>query len=86
MTTHFNLAILTDSTASNKAVNCPTAETGVTDPGPSNFVLGEETICKSKLGGSKTSTTRHNNRTITSSLQQRVTSPHEVQNILQKPV
>ena len=47
MTTHFNLAILTDSTASNKAVNAPTTETGVTKPGPSNFVWEEEMICKS---------------------------------------
>ena len=45
MTTHFNLAILTDNTASNRAVNALTTETGVTDPGPSTFV-SEETICK----------------------------------------
>ena len=30
--------------------------------------------------------TSHNDHTITSSLQHRVTSHHEVQNILQKPV
>ena len=30
--------------------------------------------------------TRHNGRTITSSLQRGVTPPHEVQDILRKPV
>ena len=35
---------------------------------------------------SKTSTTRRNDHTITSSLQQRVTPPHEVQNFPRKPV
>ena len=47
MTAHFNLAILTDNTASNRAVYAPTSETSVTDSGPSTFVSEEETICKS---------------------------------------
>ena len=37
MTTHFNLAILTDNTASNRAVDAPATETGVPYPGPSTF-------------------------------------------------
>ena len=47
MTAHFNLAILTDNTASHTTVNAPTTETGVTDPGPLTFASEEETICKS---------------------------------------
>ena len=54
MTAHFNLAILTDNAASNRAVNAPTTETGVTDPGPSTFVPVEETICKSPHTNSHT--------------------------------
>ena len=54
MTAHFNLAILTDNTASNRAVNAPTTETGVTDPSPSTFVSEEETICKSPHTNSRT--------------------------------
>ena len=56
MTAHFNLAILTDNTASHTAVNASTTETGVTDPGPSTFVLEEETICKSSHTNSHTTT------------------------------
>ena len=54
MTTHFNLAILRDNIASDRAVNAPTTETGVTDPGPSTFVSEEETICKSPHTNSHT--------------------------------
>ena len=46
MTTHFNLAILTDNTASNRVIDAPASETGVPDPGPSTLALEEETICK----------------------------------------
>ena len=54
MTAHFNLAILTDNTASKTAANAPTTETGVTDPGPSTFASEEETICKSPHPNSHT--------------------------------
>ena len=46
MTVHFNLAILTDNTASNRVIDAPASETGVPDPGPSTLALEEETICK----------------------------------------
>ena len=55
MTAHFNLAILTDSTASNTTVNAPTTETGVTNPGPSTLVSKEEMICKSPNTNLRTS-------------------------------
>ena len=54
MTMHFNLAILTDHTASNRAVDAPGSETGVPDPGPSTFASEEETICKSPHPNSRT--------------------------------
>ena len=46
MTAHFNLAILTDNTASNRLVDAPTGETGVPAPEPTNPVSDKETICK----------------------------------------
>ena len=46
MTAHFNLAILTDNTASNTVKDTPPSETGVPDPGPTAPALDEETICK----------------------------------------
>ena len=46
MTTHFDLAILTDNTASNRVVDVPASETGAPDPGPSTIASEEETICK----------------------------------------
>ena len=46
MTTHFNLAILTDNIASNSVADAPASETGIPDPGPTAFASEEETICK----------------------------------------
>ena len=46
MTAQFNLAILTDNTASNLTVNAQTTETGVTNPGPSTSASEQETACK----------------------------------------
>ena len=46
MTAHFNLAILTDNTASNRVVDAPASETSAPDSGPSPLASGEETICK----------------------------------------
>ena len=46
MTAHFNLAILTDNTASNRLVDAPTGETSVPAPEPTNPVSDKETICK----------------------------------------
>ena len=46
MTAHFNLAILTDNTASDITVNALRTETGVTDPGPSTSAPEQETACK----------------------------------------
>ena len=46
MTTHFNLAILTDNEASNRLVDASTGETGAPAPEPTNPVSDEETICK----------------------------------------
>ena len=46
MTTHFNLAILTDNIASNRVVDAPASETSVPDPRPSALASKEETICK----------------------------------------
>ena len=54
MTAHFNLAILTDNTASQTVVNASTTETGVTEPSPSTFVSEEEMICKSPHPNSRT--------------------------------
>ena len=54
MTAHFNLAILTDNTASHTVGNASTTETGITEPGPSTFVLEEETICKYPHPNSRT--------------------------------
>ena len=56
MTAHFNLAILTDNTASQTVVNTSTTETSATEPGPSTFVSEEETICKSPHPNSHTTT------------------------------
>ena len=46
MTTHFNLAILTDNIASNRVVDAPASETSVPDPRPSTLASEKETICK----------------------------------------
>ena len=46
ITAHFNLAILTDNTASNVTVNALRTETGVTDPSPSTSASEQETACK----------------------------------------
>ena len=46
MTAHFNLAILTDNTASNVTVHAPRTESGVTDPGPSTSASEQEMACK----------------------------------------
>ena len=56
MTSHFNLATLTDNTASHTAGNASTTETGITEPGPSTFVSEEETICKYPHPNSHTTT------------------------------
>ena len=46
MTAHFNLAILTDNTASNRVMNAPSSETGVPNPRPAAPASDEETLCK----------------------------------------
>ena len=68
-----------------------TNRTSCPHPGPTVTATTNTTSCSivSAKFYAKTeheSTTRCNDRTITSSLQQRVTHTHEVQNILQKPV
>ena len=46
MTVHFNLAILTDDTASNRVVDALTSETGIPASEPRTLADAEETICK----------------------------------------
>ena len=46
MTAYFNLAILTDNTASNSVVDAPASETGISDPTLTTIAREEETICK----------------------------------------
>ena len=46
MTAHFNLAILTDDTASNRLVDALTSETSIPAPEPPTPASAEETICK----------------------------------------
>ena len=58
MTTHFNLAILMDNTASNSVVDAPASETGISDPGPAAFASEEETICKAPHPNSRAN--KHN--------------------------
>ena len=46
MTTHFNLAILTDDKASDSFVDAPTSETGIPPSDPPTPASAEETIWK----------------------------------------
>ena len=46
MTAHFNLAILTDNTASEKLANAQESEVAVVDPGPSTLTSDQEMTCK----------------------------------------
>ena len=46
MTAHFNLAVLTENTESDKPANAQKPETTVTDPSPSTSASDQETTCK----------------------------------------
>ena len=46
MTAHFNLAILTDDTASDQPANAQESEVAAVDPGPSTSTSDQEMTCK----------------------------------------
>ena len=46
MMAHFNLALLTDNTASKKPANAQESETAIADPGPSTSTSDQEMTCK----------------------------------------